>query len=90
VLSNQLGNVPKIMSMGAYVIGTFFIIKSLFKMKGFVDAPDDNPLSGVLAFAIVGVLLITLPYLIGVVTKTVGAQNSNVTSSSTSFTDTGF
>ena len=90
-LSKQMGNFPKLIATASYVIGTFFAVRSLFALKGFIEAPDDNPVTKVLAFGAVSAMLIMLPYIMGVLAKSMDAKNVAVTSSSQSFaTDTGF
>jgi len=88
-IGGQLANLPRLIAMGCYVIGTFFAVRALFALKGFIEAPDDNPITKVLGFAAVAVLLILLPYVLSVVTKSTGAKNVDVNSAMTSFTDNG-
>ena len=90
-LSKQLVNVPKLIALGSYVIGAFFAVRALFALKGFIESPDDNPLTKVLGFAAVSALLILLPYIINVMTTTITKNTnvSNLKSSSQSFTDDG-
>ena len=91
-LSKQLVNVPKLIALGSYVIGAFFAVRALFALKGFIESPDDNPLTKVLGFAAVSALLILLPYIIGVMQQSItgGQNNATVKSSSDSFNDQGF
>ena len=88
-VSAQMANLPRLIAMGCYVIGTFFAVRALFALKGFIEAPDDNPITKVLGFAAIAVLLILLPYVLSIVTKSTGAQVVTVKSSSASFTDAG-
>jgi hypothetical protein len=89
-LAGQVSTIPKLIALGSYVIGAFFAVRALFALKGFIEAPDDNPITKVLGFAAVSALLIMLPYIIGVMANSMGAtQGSNVQSSSKAFTDTG-
>ena len=88
-VSTQLSNLPRLIAMGCYVIGTFFAVRALFALKGFIEAPDNNPITKVLGFAAVAVLLILLPYVLSVVTKSTGAKTVAVNSTSASFTDNG-
>lgn len=88
-VSAQLANIPRLIAMASYVIGTFFAVRALFALKGFIEAPDDNPITKVLGFAAVAVLLILLPYIISIVTGSIGAKVSNVESSGASFKATG-
>ena len=88
-ISQQLVNIPRLIAMGCYVIGTFFAVRALFSLKGFIEAPDDNPITKVLGFAAIAVLLILLPYVLSVVTKSTGAKAVDVNSSSASFTAQG-
>jgi hypothetical protein len=89
-LSSELVNVPKLIAMGSYVIGAFFAVRALFALKGFIEAPDDNPITKVLGFGAVAALLILLPYILGVMAESIGAKTGNVTSSSSNFSDNGF
>jgi hypothetical protein len=88
-LGEQMSNIPRLIAMASYVIGAFFAVRALFALKGFIESPDDNPVTKVLSFGAVAALLILLPYIIGVMTNTIGANTQNVTSSSASFTDDG-
>jgi hypothetical protein len=88
-LSQQMANIPRLIAMASYVIGAFFAVRSLFALKGFIESPDDNPVTKVLSFGAVAALLILLPYIIGVMTTSIGAQANPVSSSSASFTDSG-
>lgn len=84
-LGNQAAEVPRLIALGAYVIGAFFAVRALFALKGFIEKPDDNPITSVLGFAAVSALLILLPYIIEVMTNTIGAKKSDVSASSTNF-----
>jgi hypothetical protein len=88
-LGQQVAIVPKLIALGAYVIGAFFAVRALFALKGFIESPDDNPITKVLGFAAVSALLILLPYIISVMTNTIGAKNTSTQSSASSFTDSG-
>ena len=89
VLAQQASIVPRLIAVGAYVIGAFFAVKALFALKGFIESPDDNPVTKVLSYAAVSALLILLPYIIDVATNTIGAAKTNQESSAASFTETG-
>lgn len=82
----QAANIPKLIAVGSYVIGAFFAVKCLFALKGFISEPDDNPITGVLAYGAIGALLILLPYIISVMTNSLGAKATNQNSSAASFT----
>jgi len=85
IIGNQLTNIPKLIALGSYVIGAFFAVRALFALKGFIEAPDDNPLTKVLGFAAVSALLIMLPYIIGVMANSLGTTQGTVTDSSQQF-----
>lgn len=89
-LSQQVLNVPKLIALGSYIIGTVFAVRALFALKGFIESPDDNPITKVLGFGAVAALLIMLPYIITLMGNTIGARNDTLQSSSSSFTDSGF
>lgn len=84
-LADQVSNIPKLIAVGAYVIGAFFAVRALFALKGFIEEPDDNPITKVLGFGAVSALLIMLPYIISVMTTTIGAKDSNIQSTSQNF-----
>ncbi len=84
-LAAQASNVPKLMAVGAYIIGTFFAIKALFALKGFIEAPDDNPVTKAVSYGAVAALMILLPYIIGVMRNTIGANKDNQDSAASQF-----
>lgn len=86
-LADQIYQVPKLIAVGAYVIGAFFAVRALFALKGFIEDADDNPITKVLGFGAVSALLIMLPYIIEVMTSSIGASASTQTSSASSFQD---
>ena len=90
-LGQQIATIPRLIALGSYVIGAFFAVRALFALKGFIESPDDNPLTKVLGFAAVSALLILLPDIIGVMQNTIAGSNTNstVTSSSRAFSDEG-
>jgi hypothetical protein len=88
-IATQIAYVPRLIALGAYVIGAFFAVRALFALKGFIEAPDDNPLTKVLGFAAVSALLIMLPYIIGIVQSTMVLQGGQVNSSAQQFQDKG-
>lgn len=77
-LAQQASAIPKLITVGAYVIGAFFAVRALFALKGFIESPDDNPITKVLGFGAVSALLIMLPYIINVMTNTIGADATAV------------
>lgn len=89
-LGTQVAIIPRLIALGAYVIGAFFAVRALFALKGFIEDPDDNPITKVLGFAAVSALLILLPYIIEVMTNTIKAGSEGTfKSSSDKFTDQG-
>ena len=63
-LAGQASAVPRIIAIGLYVVGAFFVGRSLFALRGFIQKPDDNPITGFLGFGAVGALMIVMPYAI--------------------------
>lgn len=86
-LATQVSTVPKLIAVGAYIIGTFFAVRALFALKGFIEDADDNPITKVLGFGAVSALMIMLPFIIEVMTQSIGAENTQQTSAVSSFTD---
>jgi hypothetical protein len=86
-LAAQAVNLPKLIAVGAYVIGAFFAVRCLFALKGFVEAPDDNPITKVISFGAIAALLILLPYIIGLLRNTMGLEQDNQVDSSAQFTN---
>lgn len=88
-LGQQITQIPKLIALAAYVIGAFFAVRALFALKGFIEAPDDNPITKVLGFAAVSALLIMLPFIINVMTDSLQARNTQqVQAQSQQFQDT--
>jgi hypothetical protein len=89
-LGESLINVPRLIALASYVIGAFFAVRALFALKDFIEkGSDDAPITKVLGFGGVAVLLILLPYVLGVISASIGSQNVDVESSSASFKDQG-
>lgn len=89
-LAQQVSQIPKLIAVGAYVIGTFFAVRALFALKGFIEDADENPITKVLGFGAVSALMIMLPYIIEVMTKSIGAETSQIQQSHSSFDDSTF
>lgn len=89
IVGQQATNIPKLIAIGSYVIGAAFAVRALFALKGYIEEPDDNPPTKVLAFSIVSALMILLPYIIGVMATSLGSQNATVDSSAMKFQDVG-
>ena len=88
-LGKNIATVPKLIALAAYVIGAFFAVRALFALKGFIEAPDDNPVTKVLGFAAVAALLIMLPFTISVMTNALmGNKNTTLDSSIQQFEKT--
>jgi hypothetical protein len=90
-VGEQVAYVPPLMAIVSYVIGTFFAVRGLFALKGFIEKPDDTPVTRVIAYAGLASLLIFLPYSIDVVANTIGSSESmgiTVESTAQSFKNT--
>lgn len=89
-LGKQVAIIPRLIALGSYVIGAFFAVRALFALKGFIEDPDDNPITKVLGFAAVSALLILLPYIIEVMTNSIKVGSiTDVQSSQAKFVDQG-
>lgn len=89
-IHSQVSQMPKVIAIGTYVIGVFFAAKALLALKGFIEKPDDNPITKFLSLASVAVLLIMLPYSITLIRNTLGAGGTTpMESTSNSFSATG-
>jgi hypothetical protein len=85
-VATELVTIPRLIAMVAYVIGTFFAAKSLFALRRYIDAPDDNPINRVIGFGAVSALLIALPYSIGLTTMSLAITGQySLTNTSGSF-----
>lgn len=72
-IAYQMSNVPKLIAVGAYVIGAFFAVKGLLALRAWVAEPEKAPITIALAYLVVASLLILLPYAIGVFRSSMGA-----------------
>lgn len=90
--AKQVAQVPKLIAMICYIIGTVFAVRALLAMKAFIENVDENPITKVIALAATSALLISLPYVIEVTANTFGmhyGSGTNITSSSSSYSTTG-
>lgn len=85
-LAGQAVNLPKLIAVGCYVIGTFMAVRCLYALKGFIEAPDDNPITKVISFGAVAALLILLPFIIGLMRESMNLQKDDQVDSSAQFT----
>lgn len=88
-LGRQIYEVPKLIAVACYVIGTFFAARSLLALKGFIEDPDDNPITKFLSLSVTAALLISLPYIIVVMKNSLDIHAYNISSTSDSFSDDG-
>lgn len=91
-VAKQISTVPKLIAVICYVIGTYFAVRSLLALRGFIENSDENPITRFLAFGITSALLISLPYIIQLTRETLNANygsGTSITSSSSSFSNTG-
>lgn len=89
-LASQASTIPQMIAIGLYIVGAFFIAKCLFALKGFISEPDDNPITGVLAFGAIGALMIVMPYIIQVFTNSILADGlENQTAAADKFAASG-
>ncbi len=75
-IGEQTSFVPPLIAVISYVIGTFFAVRGLFALKGFIEKPDDTPVTRVIAYVGLSSLLIFLPYTIDLVANTIGSTES--------------
>lgn len=78
VIGQQMSNIPKLIAITTYVMGTFFAVKGLLAMKDYINEPEKNPISQCLGYLVVSSLLILLPYTIGVFKNTLAMQSAAV------------
>lgn len=83
-VSKQIVSIPRFIAVLSYVIGTAFAVRALFALKGFITAPDDNPINVFIGLLTVSTLLILLPYTVGVTQNTLALQSSQSISSTQS------
>lgn len=81
--SQQVGTLPKLISVLSYVAGSFFAVRALFALKGFIEKPDDNPVNNFIGLATLSMLLILLPYSLGLTSNTIGIGSGYVLNSTT-------
>jgi hypothetical protein len=88
-LATQSANMPKLIAVAAYVIGSYFAYRGLLSLRGYIAEPDKNPLPQALGFLVVSALLISLPYTVGVFRNTMGAKNVGIKDMSERYQDEG-
>lgn len=80
--AGQISILASLVAVLSYVIGVYFAYKALMALKGFIEKADDNPITHFLAYIITSVLLIYLPYTIGVTANTVDVKTAQTVTSS--------
>lgn len=88
-VSGQMSPLPKLISVICYVIGVYFAVRGLFALKGFIEKPDDNPITRTLGLLSVSALLIMLPYSLHLVKNTFKMQTGKIESAASAFSTKG-
>jgi hypothetical protein len=86
-VAGQLTNVPKLIAVICYVIGSFYTARCLLALKRYITDPDENPINAFISYGAIGSLLIVLPYSISVVGRTFAMEAPVVESSQKTFED---
>lgn len=77
-LAGQAKNIPKLIAVICYVIGSYFAYRGLMSLQAWIAEPDRNPLPTSLSFLVVSALLISLPHTIALYTNSIGAKSYNL------------
>lgn len=86
-VATNIGTIPKLIAVICYVSGTFMTVRALFALKGFIQAPDDNPVNRFIGYAMIATMLIFLPDAIYITQETINIQDvKDIRSTSGSFT----
>lgn len=91
-VAKQISVVPKFIAVVCYVIGVYFSARSLLAFKNYTSDPDNAPITQAISLAVIGALMICLPYAIELMVNTIlldPGQAYDVTHSATSFSTTG-
>lgn len=77
-VTTSFGGLPGLISMAAYIMGIVFAIGGILKIKDHVENPGQTDLKSGAIRLVVGGALFALPFVMGVMTSTVGDQTQNV------------
>jgi len=84
-MANQTSGTPALISWGAYIMGTIFVVIGIFKLKAHAENAAQNKLGPALGFLFTGAALLVLPVAAGLLIK-----SSNMTSANSNYTVGGF
>ncbi len=84
-VGENIQGLPRLIALGSYIVGTFFAVRALLALKGFLSAPDDNPVNKAIGFGAISAMLILLPYIISVMAYTIGVGDADIASSAAAF-----
>lgn len=79
-IGKNLAQIPPAVAVFAYVMGAFFTVSGLLKLKAWIGDSDRNTLNAALFRLVVASLLIYLPYGIMVMNKTMFGDSASNTS----------
>lgn len=80
-MANQTSGTPALISWGAYIMGTIFVVIGIFKLKAHAENAAQNKLGPALGFLFTGAALLVLPTAAGLLIK-----SSNMTTANSSYT----
>ena len=73
-ITTSFGGLPGLISMAAYIMGIVFAIGGILKIKDHVENPGQTELKSGAIRLVIGGALFALPFVMGVMTATVGDQ----------------
>lgn len=79
-ISSNIAVVPKGIGVLAYVIAAFFTATGIVKLKDWVTDSEKNPINGAVFRLVVAALLVSMPYVIVVVTNSMFGKNDRMAS----------
>lgn len=73
-LVDQLQAALPFITILSYVVGGFFALTGLMRMKAAVESPQQGQMGPAIMRIVIGALLIALPWVVGTVLNTVGGE----------------
>lgn len=78
-VGEQTGNIPTFINIICYIFGVALVALGIVKLKQHIEQPTQAPLKDGIARVAFGALLLALPFVLGLVLKTMTGQSAGGT-----------
>lgn len=72
-IGNQMGLMPKIVALCAYIAAGVALFKGIYGLKACIESPEENPPGKPVGYLVAGTLLIIMPYVVELIGNSLGS-----------------